>query len=129
MGVGTAQGHTCFLLDQWGRGLGPRLPPFALLLGVVDYLSKLHQRESLATVEKEEERASLGGFVWLQRESPESHTILEASRPLVLCGWGMPSREISHEPKEVERERERENQQELQAAWLLFSCSVVSDSL
>ena len=59
MGVGTAQGHTCFLLDQWGRGLGPRLPPFALLPGVVDYLSKLHQRESLATVEKEEERASL----------------------------------------------------------------------
>ena len=41
----------------------------------------------------------------------------------------MPSREISQEPKEVERERERENQQELQAAWLLFSCSVVSDSL
>ena len=52
MGVGTAQGHTCFLLDQWGRGLGPRLPPFALLPGVVDYLSKPPQRESLATTER-----------------------------------------------------------------------------
>ena len=129
MGVGTAQGHTCVLLDQWGRGLGPCLPPFAPLPGVVDYLSKPHQRESFATAEKEDERASLRSFVWLRGESLESHTILEASRPLVLCGWGMPSREISHEPKEVERERERENQQELQTAWLLFRCSVVSDSL
>lgn len=110
-------------------GLGPCLPAFAPLPGVVDYLSKPHQRESLATAEKDNERVSLRGFGWLLGESPESHTILEASRPLVLCGWGMPSREISHEPKEVERERERENQQELQTAWLLFSCSVVSDSL
>ena len=42
-----------------GSGLGPCLPAFAPLPGMVDYLSKPHQRESLATAEKDDERVSL----------------------------------------------------------------------